>query len=55
LIWRMARYILPTRGRLERKCVKLNPLCPLCYLEKESHEHLFMHCQVTKMLGLASN
>jgi hypothetical protein len=53
-LWRMARYILPTRKRLESKGINLDPTCPLCHAEKESQDYLFMHCQVVQRLWFVS-
>jgi ribonuclease HI len=53
-LWRLAKFILPTRERLERKGMKIDPQCPLCCAAKESHEHLSMFCPVTQLLWFAS-
>ena len=53
-LWRLARNILPTRGRLEQKGVNLDPICPLCFSETETTEHLFMRCPMVQQLWFIS-
>lgn len=53
-LWRLAKLILLTRGRLEKKSISLDTICPLCYSEKESREHLFMLCPLVQQIWFAS-
>jgi hypothetical protein len=53
-IWRLAKNILPTRCNLLRKGVKLDPSCPLCNSEAETSNHLFMQCEIAKLVWFSS-
>lgn len=53
-IWRLARDILPTRSRLERKGIILDTQCPLCCKNSETSSHLFMHCDMAKLVWFSS-
>ncbi|XP_039683130.1 uncharacterized protein [Medicago truncatula] len=47
-LWRLAKDILPTRSRLRRKGVLNDTICPLCFEEEETPEHLFMCCRFSQ-------
>lgn len=49
-LWRVEKDILPTRGRLERKGLRIDTICLICCSEKETPNHLFMHCQLSQFL-----
>ncbi|CAN1128838.1 Uncharacterized mitochondrial protein AtMg00310 [Linum perenne] len=42
-LWKIIRGILPTRANLAKKITLVNE-CPVCLVEEESSEHLFMKC-----------
>lgn len=39
---RLAKQVIPTRGRLEKKEPTIDTTCPLCYNDVECEEHLFI-------------
>jgi len=44
--WRVMRGRMPSRLCLSRRGVLMNSmLCPLCQLEEESSQHIFLHCK----------
>ncbi|GAU31891.1 hypothetical protein TSUD_270760 [Trifolium subterraneum] len=51
---RLAKYILPTRDNLSRKCVQIENICPLCSAEPETVDHIFLHCQIARLTWFAS-
>jgi hypothetical protein len=53
-VWRLAKNILPTRGNLSKKGVKIEPLCPFCNSDIEIIEHLFMKCNIAKLVWFSS-
>ncbi|PNY16580.1 ribonuclease H, partial [Trifolium pratense] len=53
-LWRLAKAILPTRSRLEKKGITLDTTCPLCFNDIECNEHLFMHCPLSKQVWFSS-
>lgn len=54
-LWRTAKNILPTRGNLCKKGIKIDPVCPLCNLEPETSEHLFMRCNFAQVVWFSSS
>jgi hypothetical protein len=40
-VWRLAKNILPTRDNLCKKGLKIEYVCPFCFNEVETSEHLF--------------
>ncbi|XP_028199533.1 uncharacterized protein LOC114384049 [Glycine soja] len=49
--WRLFKNRLPTRDNLRRRQVSLHTYsCPLCDLEEESVNHLFLNCSKTRSL-----
>jgi hypothetical protein len=54
-LWRLARDILPTKSRLQRKGVCLDTICPLCFEAIENGDHLFMHCRFAQQTWFCSN
>jgi len=53
-IWRLSKNILPTRGNLCKKGVKIEPLCPMCNSYMETTHHLFMECNFAKLVWFSS-
>ncbi|GAU47092.1 hypothetical protein TSUD_369250 [Trifolium subterraneum] len=53
-LWRLVKHILPSRARLAKKGLTLDPWCPLCYQQVEDYEHLFMSCPFAKLTWFAS-
>lgn len=53
-IWRLVKNILPTRSNLQRKGIVLDTSCPFCHYEIETAEHLFMNCNMSKLVLFAS-
>lgn len=53
-LWRLATNILPTRGNLRRRRVPIDPICPLCFQEAESSEHLFLYCPLAQQVWFSS-
>jgi hypothetical protein len=54
-LWRLARDILPTRGRLKRKRLSLDTICPLCFEAEENRDHLFMRCRLVQQTWFSSS
>ncbi|GAU29911.1 hypothetical protein TSUD_148190 [Trifolium subterraneum] len=53
-LWRLVKHILPSRARLAKKGLTLDPYFPLCYQQAEDYEHLFMSCPFSKLTWFAS-
>jgi hypothetical protein len=53
-MWRLGRNILPTRVNLQKKGISLDTSCPLCHNAPENAQHLFMHCNMLKLVLFAS-
>ncbi|XP_058749287.1 uncharacterized protein LOC131622279 [Vicia villosa] len=53
-LWRLGKNILPTRTNLQRKGISLDCVCPLCGLEPESTNHLFLQCNFSKAVHFSS-
>jgi hypothetical protein len=53
-LWRLVKHILPSRARLVKKGLDVDPCCPLCYQQIEDYEHLFMVCPLAKLTWFAS-
>jgi hypothetical protein len=53
-LWRVARDILPTRGRLSKKGMLLDTICPLCFEADEYREHIFMRCKLAQQTWFSS-
>jgi hypothetical protein len=53
-LWRLAKLILPTTGRLEKKGVSFDTIFLLCFSEKESHDHLFILCSLVQQFWFSS-
>ena len=49
-LWRVASDILPTKDKLTRFFLAMDPKCPLCDASHESSLHLFVYCQATRFL-----
>jgi hypothetical protein len=54
-IWRLARDILPTRGRLQRKGLAIDTTRPLCFEAEENREHMFMRCRLAQQTWFSSS
>ncbi|GAU48804.1 hypothetical protein TSUD_406370 [Trifolium subterraneum] len=54
-LWRLARDILPTRGRLKRKGLSLDTICLLCFEAEENRDHLFMRCRLVQQTWFCSS
>jgi exonuclease III/ribonuclease HI len=54
-MWRLAKNVLPTRENLSKKGIDLDKMCPLCYGEVESTNHLFMQCNLMRLTLFASH
>jgi hypothetical protein len=54
-IWRLSQNILPTRGNLFKKGIKIEPLCPMCNSATETAHHLFMECNFAKLVWFSSS
>lgn len=44
LVWRSLSYCLPTTVMLQQKGVSLPVVCPVCKVENETIEHIFLRC-----------
>ncbi|KAF7826245.1 reverse transcriptase [Senna tora] len=54
-LWKACSNALPTKSALfRRKCAKGN-VCPVCLVEEESVEHLFLHCGLTRDVWFSSD
>lgn len=54
LIWRIVHDILPTRAKLSSFFPLPNSLCPLCDMDLEDVEHLFLKCPYIQQLWFTS-
>jgi hypothetical protein len=55
IIWRLARDILRTRGRLQRKGLAIDTTRPLCFEAEENREHMFMRCRLAQQTWFSSS
>ncbi|XP_058739812.1 uncharacterized protein LOC131611980 [Vicia villosa] len=53
-LWRLCHNILPLRTNLLKKGIHIDPSCPFCDRSPETLDHLFCHCDVTKMIWFSS-
>ena len=53
-LWRLAKDILPTRSKLRRKGMLIDTICPLCFEEEETLDHLFMCCRFSQQTWFSS-
>jgi len=53
-IWRLAKNIIPTRGNLRWRGVPLDTICPLCFQDSETTDHLFMNCPLVQQVWFLS-
>ncbi|KAF7801660.1 uncharacterized protein G2W53_040771 [Senna tora] len=53
-IWRFCSNSLPSMVNLSKKRCLENASCPICKLEEETSEHLFLFCKWTKMVWFGS-
>ncbi|KAK7260887.1 hypothetical protein RIF29_27186 [Crotalaria pallida] len=53
-MWRLCSNAIPLRAKLRQRGVDVTEECPLCKMELEGTEHLFMHCPVAQLLWFAS-
>ncbi|XP_058725683.1 uncharacterized protein LOC131596977 [Vicia villosa] len=53
-LWRLVKDILPIRVNLVKKGVKTALDCPLCQENEETVDHLFFHCQLSRMVWFLS-
>ncbi|KAL2944643.1 hypothetical protein RDABS01_032990 [Bienertia sinuspersici] len=51
--WKLAHDALPTRDNLVKRKIKTNPTCVFCG-NKESLDHLFLDCEITKRIWSSS-
>jgi ribonuclease HI len=52
---RLGRNIIPTRVNLQKKGISLDTSRPLCHNAPENAQHLFMHCNLLKLVLFASS
>ena len=50
LIWRIGNGILPTKLNIALRLGFSDNLCPLCKLEEESIDHLFLKCSISRAI-----
>ncbi|OMP09037.1 hypothetical protein COLO4_05866 [Corchorus olitorius] len=48
LIWRLVKGILPVRSILQQKGISLEDVCAVCGKDRETLEHMFFHCPLSK-------
>lgn len=53
-LWRACSNCLPTKTNLWSKRVEVNPLCPLCNLERETTTHCLVSCSFASSCWLAA-
>lgn len=53
--WRVCTGAIPVRMKLCQRGVDVDSCCPLCGVEDESVDHLFLGCNVTRGCWFASN
>ncbi|GKB74695.1 RNA-directed DNA polymerase, eukaryota, reverse transcriptase zinc-binding domain protein [Tanacetum coccineum] len=50
-LWRLNLNSLPSRVNLDRRGIEVNSLlCPTCYLDVETVNHIFFNCELAKVL-----
>lgn len=49
-LWKCMHNWLPTNGVVKKRGVNCEEICKRCGLDKESREHLFFHCQESKLI-----
>lgn len=49
-VWKLIHNGLSVNDRLVSGDIGINSLCPLCGLEAESTQHLFMSCSMTSLI-----
>ncbi|CAN1848025.1 Uncharacterized mitochondrial protein AtMg00310 [Linum perenne] len=54
-IWKLLRGIIPVKVELIKRNIQLPPDCPVCGMEDESIDHLFLRCILVSKLGLLCN
>ena len=47
-LWQLCHNALPSRGTLLRRGLQLDPLCPMCSMDIEDSDHIFMHCPMAQ-------
>jgi hypothetical protein len=47
-LWKACNDILPTREKLFKRKITLDPLCPICWRELESTCHILWNCPKTQ-------
>lgn len=53
-LWKMLNNSLPVCDNLRKRRVLRNGICPLCQMEEETGEHLFLLCDWTRMVWLGN-
>lgn len=54
-VWNVIHRILAVKDALRRRNVIVDPICPLCGLDEETIEHLFLNCNFAQRVWRASN
>ncbi|CAN1817985.1 Putative ribonuclease H protein At1g65750 [Linum perenne] len=54
-IWKLLRGIIPVKGELIKRKIQLSPECPVCGMEDESIEHLFLRCILVSKVATLCN
>ncbi|XP_057444643.1 uncharacterized protein LOC130736886 [Lotus japonicus] len=52
--WRLFHGAIPVRQKLRQRAIDVDPSCPICGLEDEFVDHLFMRCEVMKATWFGS-
>ncbi|GAU49043.1 hypothetical protein TSUD_237000 [Trifolium subterraneum] len=54
LLWRICKGCLPTRTRLNERCVQVPLVCPICENDEESDWHFLFECENSKQAWQAA-
>lgn len=54
IVWRILHNTLPVRTELNKRGVNCPPLCPRCYSNLETTNHIFMSCERTQRVWFGS-
>lgn len=53
--WKILNDSLPVRDKLRKRNIHVDRSCPMCNKEGESINHLFLECELTRVVWLGSD
>lgn len=54
-VWRLVLNALPTLMNLRMRHINTDGMCPICNIEEESTNHLFLRCGWVKLIWFVAN